>query len=164
MSLSNYPDEQVCTIKFESFSYSTAQLQLQWRERSASQVLFDSRGFGMIVQGWPMSFETRLHLPCRKIKVQFFIVQVNPGITLDQFALSVDLEDNYKTDSYDLEYPGLIMTIRSYLADRGLIKQKKVIHIDASFQVNKRCWISPPSDLSATVWKCVLIISFFSQT
>ena len=67
MSLSNYPDEQVCTIKFESFSYSTAQLQLQWRERSASQVLFDSRGFGMIVQGWPMSFETRLHLPCHKI-------------------------------------------------------------------------------------------------
>ena len=108
-----------------------------------------------------MSFETRLHLPCLKIKVHFFIVQVNPGITLDQFALSVDLEDNYKTDSYDLEYPGLIMTIRSYLADRGLIKQKKVIHIDASFQVNKRCWISPPSDLSATVWKCVLIISFF---
>ena len=38
--------------------------------------------------------------------------QVNPGITLDQFALDVELEDNYKTDSYDLEYPGLIMTIR----------------------------------------------------
>ena len=38
--------------------------------------------------------------------------QVNPGITLDQFALAVELEDNYKTDSYDLEYPGLIMTIR----------------------------------------------------
>ena len=68
-----------------------------------------------------MSFETRLHLPCLKIKVYFFIVQVNPGITLDQFALSVDLEDNYKTDSYDLEYPGLIMTIRSHLADRGLV-------------------------------------------
>ena len=96
-------------------------MQLQWRERSASQVLFDSRGFGIIVQGWPMIFETRLHLPYRKIKVQFFIVQVNPGITLDQFTLSVDLEDNYKTDSYDLEYPGLIMTIRSNWADRGLI-------------------------------------------
>ena len=38
--------------------------------------------------------------------------QVNPGITLDQFALNVELEDNYKTDSYDLEYPGLIMTLR----------------------------------------------------
>ena len=38
--------------------------------------------------------------------------QVNPGITLDQFALDVELVDNYKTDSYDLEYPGLIMTIR----------------------------------------------------
>ena len=50
---------------------------------------------------------------------------MNPGITLDQFALSVELEDNYKTDSYDLEYPGLIMTIRSYLADRGLIKSEK---------------------------------------
>ena len=52
---------------------------------------------------------------------------MNPGITLDQFALSVDLEDNYKTDSYDLEYPGLIMTIRSHLADRGLIKTEKNI-------------------------------------
>ena len=39
-------------------------------------------------------------------------LQVNPGITLDQFALAVELVDNYKTDSYDLEYPGLIMTIR----------------------------------------------------
>ena len=29
---------QICTIKFESFSYSTDQMQLQWRERSASQV------------------------------------------------------------------------------------------------------------------------------
>ena len=37
---------------------------------------------------------------------------MNPGITLDQFALAVELEDNYQTDSYDLEYPGLIMTIR----------------------------------------------------
>ena len=37
---------------------------------------------------------------------------MNPGITLDQFALAVELVDNYKTDSYDLEYPGLIMTIR----------------------------------------------------
>ena len=82
----------------------------------------------MIVQGWSMSFETQHHLPCRKkIKVQFFIVQVNPGITLDQFALSVDLEDNYKTDSYDLEYPGLIMTIRSHWADSGLIKTEKNI-------------------------------------
>ena len=40
------------------------------------------------------------------------MIQVNPGITLDQFALDVELVDNYKTDSYDLEYPGLIMTIR----------------------------------------------------
>ena len=40
------------------------------------------------------------------------MIQVNPGITLDQFALNVELVDNYKTDSYDLEYPGLIMTIR----------------------------------------------------
>ena len=37
---------------------------------------------------------------------------MNPGITLDQFALAVELEDNYQTDTYDLEYPGLIMTIR----------------------------------------------------
>ena len=43
---------------------------------------------------------------------QLWMFQVNPGITLDQFALDVELVDNYKTDSYDLEYPGLIMTIR----------------------------------------------------
>lgn len=74
MDFRRFPfDSQVCTIKFESFSYSTDQMQLQWRERSASQV--------------------------------------NPGITLDQFALAVELEDNYQTDTYDLEYPGLIMTI-----------------------------------------------------
>ena len=54
---------------------------------------------------------------------------MNPGITLDQFALGVELEDNYKTDSYDLEYPGLIMTIRSHWAwaYRGLIKTEKNI-------------------------------------
>ena len=44
----------------------------------------------------------------------FFVIEVNPGITLDQFALAVELEDNYQTDSYDLEYPGLIMTIRFF--------------------------------------------------
>ena len=50
----------------------------------------------------------------------FFVIEVNPGITLDQFALAVELEDNYQTDSYDLEYPGLIMTIRFFFHQKSL--------------------------------------------
>ena len=42
---------QVCTIKFESFSYSTEQMQLQWRERSASQVSTDNATYLFLCQG-----------------------------------------------------------------------------------------------------------------
>ena len=41
---------QVCTIKFESFSYSTEQMQLQWRERSASQVSTDNATYLFLCQ------------------------------------------------------------------------------------------------------------------
>ena len=57
----------------------------------------------------------------------FFLIKVNPGITLDQFALDVELEDNYQTDSYDLEYPGLIMTIRFFSSTIFILALKKDI-------------------------------------
>ena len=34
------------------------------------------------------------------------MLQVNPLIQLDQFQLAVDLDDNYQTDTYDIQYPG----------------------------------------------------------
>ena len=103
--------------------------------------------------------------------------QVNPGITLDQFALAVELEDNYQTDSYDLEYPGLIMTIRlntvtitvdhhHFNCDHDLeqltiwLKKRRTQYemalADFHFKLDERCWIPPSTDLPATVWKWAL--------
>jgi len=74
MDFHKFPmDVQVCNVRFESFAYSSSQMQLKWLNRSLSQV--------------------------------------NPNIQLDQFDFRVRLEDDYKTDSYDILYPGLIMNI-----------------------------------------------------
>ena len=37
--------------------------------------------------------------------------QVNPGIRLEQFSHTVEFQDNYNTDGYDLSYPGIILKI-----------------------------------------------------
>ena len=74
MDFHKFPlDQQVCKVKFESFSYSSSQIQLKWMNGSNNQV--------------------------------------NSEIHLDQFIFTVDLHDNYQTESYDISYPGLIMKI-----------------------------------------------------
>ena len=36
---------------------------------------------------------------------------INPDINLAQFSFTVDLNDEYSTDNYDISYPGIIMKI-----------------------------------------------------
>ena len=83
----------------------------------------------------------------------FFVIEVNPGITLDQFALAVELEDNYQTDSYDLEYPGLIMTIRFFFTKNLYLGSEEGYPHDFNFKVDQRLRVPPFTDLPVTVWK-----------
>ena len=83
----------------------------------------------------------------------FFVIEVNPGITLDQFALAVELEDNYQTDSYDLEYPGLIMTIRFFSTKNLHLGSEEGYPPDFNSKVDQRLRIPPFTDLPVTVWK-----------
>ena len=92
MKFHKFPkDEQVCIIKFESFSYSTDQMNMKWLDESLSQV---SSEFDLT------------HSSTAKLNFQ-----VNPDIHLDQFYHKVEFHDNYSTDGYDISYPGLIMKI-----------------------------------------------------
>ena len=72
----------------------------------------DFRRFPVDEQLCEVNFESFGHTN-KELKFQWVDgSNINPNITLAQFAMDVHLEDTYTTDYYDLAYPGILNDIQ----------------------------------------------------
>lgn len=110
--------EQVCRIKYESFSYTSDQMKLTWMDRNQSQVFLVGVIGWEAESKWKIRFkegtkssgsyeltQVQQHMP-HKSKMFLINLQINPDIQLDQFNLKVELEESI--GNYDLSYSGAL--------------------------------------------------------
>jgi hypothetical protein len=93
MDFHRFPvDEQYCEVKFESFGFTNKQVE---------NLVLRFENFRSFLHQIQLKWMDQSHS------------NVNANISLAQFSFTVLLMDSYSTDYYDVQYPGLIMKVRT---------------------------------------------------